>query len=97
MSGIVDDPAAGWDPLATGSAPGGSTPGHAVAVVGFEPSSSEPTGGWFIFRNSMGLNFGRIRDGDAVPQVPADGFGAISATYVENYCWELLSPINPSR
>jgi hypothetical protein len=66
--------------------------GHAVCVVAFQPDPTESGGGWFIFRNSVGLNWasGNQPTGDP-PRVPAHGYGAISATYVEGFCWEFLS------
>lgn len=68
--------------------------GHAVCVVGFQPDPLEPGGGWFIFRNSIGLNWASgLWDGDDAPRIPGRGYGAISATYVEGYCWEFFSPI----
>jgi hypothetical protein len=84
-SGRVRNPPAGWVPS--------GAPGHAVCVVGFQRDADEPTGGWFIFRNSLGLDWAE----DAItaagrPRVPHRGFGAISATYVEQYLWEMLSP-----
>jgi hypothetical protein len=83
-SGMVRDPRPDWVP---------SGAGHAVCVTGFQRDRHEPAGGWFIFRNSLGLDWGE----DAVsvtgiPRLPHRGFGAISATYVEKYCWEMLSP-----
>ncbi|MEM7254698.1 MAG: C1 family peptidase [Pseudomonadota bacterium] len=67
--------------------------GHAVCVIGFQQDPEEATGGWFIFRNSWGMDFAnRFQSMGAVPRVPAAGFGAISATYVDNYCWEWFSP-----
>lgn len=72
---------------------GAATPGHSVCVVGFQGDPSEATGGWFIFRNSVGGNFASEYDPDRPqpPRIPARGFGAISATYVEKFCWEWLS------
>jgi hypothetical protein len=68
--------------------------GHAVCVVGFQPDPLEPGGGWFIFRNSIGLNWASgLWYGDDAPRIPGRGYGAISATYVEGYCWEFFSPI----
>ena len=32
-----------------------------------------------------------IQPGGDPPRVPARGYGAISATYVEGFCWEYLS------
>jgi hypothetical protein len=66
--------------------------GHAVCVVAFQPDPAERGGGWFIFRNSVGLNWAYGLPGDDPPQVPERGYGALSATYVEGYCWELFSP-----
>jgi len=70
-------------------------PGHAVCVIGFQPDDGEPTGGWFIFRNSRGINWAAHIDTEnqEPPIVPARGYGAISATYIERYCWEILSPV----
>src|SRR5262249_2734213 len=63
-------------------------PGHAVCVIGFQPDHKESTGGWFIFRNSRGINWaGHIETENVEPAiVPALGYGAISATNVERYC-----------
>jgi hypothetical protein len=91
-SGRIEDPPANLvvppDP-ATAAA-------HAVCVVGFEPDPDEPTGGWFIFRNSFGENWALAIDPEMTspPIVPALGYGAISATYVERYCWEIFCPTN---
>jgi hypothetical protein len=76
------------DPYSDGVLSGG----HAVCVVAFQPDPAESGGGWFIFRNSVGLNWasGFQPAGDP-PRVPARGYGAISATYVEGFCWEFLS------
>jgi hypothetical protein len=73
--------------------PGGDLPGHAVCIVGFRPDSSEPTGGWFVFRNSRGTGWALFRDqtADHPRSVPAAGYGVVSATYIERYCWEMLS------
>lgn len=68
--------------------------GHTVCVVGFQPAPSveaEPTGGWFIFRNSLGTSWAtHPRTEGKAPRVPHEGYGAVSATYVEKYCWEYL-------
>jgi len=85
-SGVVSDPLPDTMPVS----------GHAVCLVGYQrPSASDAeSGGWFIFRNSVGLQFGRHRDptDTIAPIVPARGYGAISARYVQDYCWELYSP-----
>jgi hypothetical protein len=86
-SGVVRDPDKDMIPS------GADQPGHAVCIVGFQPDPNESTGGWFISRNSRGLNFAWYPDKDPnPPHVPAPGYGAISATYIEQYCWETLSP-----
>jgi hypothetical protein len=93
-SGEVIDPVEGdWmrqDPADATHAP----PGHAVCIVGFQPDAVEPTGGWFIFRNSRGINWAAHTDTDSKepPIIPERGYGAISATYVERCCWEVFSP-----
>ena len=73
--------------------------GHAVCVVGFQPAAQPDTrngGGWFIFRNSWGVEFGREGAGSPPasgqgPILPAPGYGAFSAAYAEAWCWEWLS------
>jgi hypothetical protein len=83
--GRVQDPPQGWKPPS-------DAPGHAVCVVGFQRDTDESNGGWFIFRNSAGLLWGASPgSSDRKPYIPDPGFGAISASYIENYCWELLS------
>ncbi len=62
--------------------------GHVVCITGFRPDASEPSGGWFTFRNSWGLAFASA----AARDVPARGYGLISASHVDLYCWEFLSP-----
>lgn len=72
---------------------GPRTDGHVVCITGFEPDEAEPLGGWFVFRNSWGLEFaaqsGTARPGqNAMPR----GFGMLSATHLNSYCWEYLVP-----
>jgi Papain family cysteine protease len=63
--------------------------GHAVCVVGFAPDPREPSGGYFVIRNSWGQNWGA-----QLPLAglygPDRGYGQLSATYVEKYLWEML-------
>jgi hypothetical protein len=68
--------------------------GHAVCVVGFEPGGVDKLGGYFIFRNSRGMEFGNdapLHGPENPPASPGPGFGTISAWHVENYVWEWLS------
>lgn len=64
--------------------------GHAVCIVGWEPDPSEPQGGYFIIRNSWGTNWGAQAPSTGNSYSPAPGYGEISASYVENYTWEIL-------
>jgi hypothetical protein len=84
--GVVQNPPPYWERAV----------GHAVCVLGFEPDAEEPMGGWFIFRNSLGLLWaGRAPEGfrgDPRALVPGPGYGAISASHVEQHCWEVFSP-----
>jgi hypothetical protein len=66
----------------------GATPdgGHAIVLVGYELSPTAPGGGAFIFRNSWGKDWGRLRGrhGDG-------GYGTLFFDYVkdnamEGYC-----------
>ena len=70
-----------------------NTPGHAACIIGFQPDREDAAGGWFIFRNSFGLGWADSIDPDrSTPSIPARGYGAIPASYVEDYCWEIFSP-----
>ena len=74
-------------------APGFDTipPGTRLAKLG----EAEPAGGYFVFRNSWGFEFGRkASDPDrprGPPRVPLPGYGTISASHVEAACWEAVS------
>ena len=63
--------------------------GHCVCVTGFVPDAGEPNGGYFVIRNSWGTRWAH-----SVPtssyRSPERGYGEISATYIETYCWEFL-------
>lgn len=63
--------------------------GHAVCVVGFVPDPEELQGGYFVFRNSWGTTkFGRKAPVEGWHAI-APGYGQISASYVDDYLWEL--------
>lgn len=68
--------------------------GHSVCITGFQPDPAEAMGGWFIFRNSLGTRWAQDAPDPSgpLPHVPQRGYGAISATYVDKYCWEIFSP-----
>ncbi|WP_375341272.1 C1 family peptidase [Xanthomonas perforans] len=63
------------------------TGGHAACLTGFVPDAMEPSGGYFIIRNSWGVDWGCD-----LPSVtwhgPEAGYGQISATYVDQFLWE---------
>jgi len=67
--------------------------GHVVCITGFTPDPSEPLGGWFIFRNSWGLEYASHA---AIPVAGRTsgvrGYGCLSATHLDLYCWEYLVP-----
>ena len=64
--------------------------GHAVCVTGFEPDASERVGGWFIIRNSW--NNGWATQSPAPGYYsPEIGYGQISATYIDQYLWEMMA------
>ena len=70
---------------------GPRTDGHVVCVTGFIPDPAEPLGGWFVFRNSWGLEFASHATlPDSGPTSGTRGYGLLSATHVNNYCWEYL-------
>lgn len=71
--------------------------GHVVCITGFVPVPADPLGGWFVFRNSWGLDFAS-HSTTAAKNLTAGlrGFGLISATHVNNYCWEYLVPVPKS-
>lgn len=64
--------------------------GHCVCVTGFQPDTSEPNGGYFIFRNSWGPAWARLAPSPGNSYSPEVGYGEISATYVDAYCWEFM-------
>jgi hypothetical protein len=64
--------------------------GHAVCVVGFEPDVAEPKGGFFILRNSWDVAWASGAPSPGNSYSPEQGYGDISATYIDDYLWELL-------
>ncbi len=71
--------------------------GHVVCLTGFIPDPDENLGGWFTFRNSWGTDFASRSLGDGYPaSASGRGNGIMSATHVNEYCWEYLVP-GPAR
>lgn len=71
------------------------TLGHAVCLVGYAPDPEAPGGGWFLFRNSWGLDF-RTRPAPPGDDQPGPGQGRLSAAAVDRFVWELLAPVRAS-
>lgn len=89
--------------LATGEVPDPETEvqmsGHAVCLIGFQPSATEPMGGYFLFRNSWGTEWATDAPNgppERTPYVPTPGYGTISATHLERYASEMLSLALPA-
>jgi hypothetical protein len=83
-TGIVGDRPPGWV-----IAPSG----HAVCILGFVRDLTELQGGWFIFRNSWGVEWGGSAPDKGAPvQVPRPGYGAMSARHAQEAVWEILAP-----
>jgi C1A family cysteine protease len=64
--------------------------GHCVCITGFVADSNEPSGGYFIFRNSWSPSWAKLAPSSGNTYSPEAGYGEISATYVDKYCWELM-------
>jgi len=62
--------------------------GHAICITGFAPDPAEPMGGYFVLRNSWSGAWGA---GNPSPNSkgPEQGYGWISASYIENHLWEM--------
>jgi hypothetical protein len=85
-SGMVPCP----DDLGAHVLEGPRADGHVVCLTGYRPDPAEPSGGWFVFRNSWGLSFGTH---SALKLAGTRGYGLLSATHINNYCWEYLVPV----
>jgi hypothetical protein len=66
--------------------------GHTVIVTGFRPDPAESTGGYFIVRNSYSTSWASVANAAPIGQLSSgrQGYGIISATYVDNYLEETL-------
>lgn len=66
--------------------------GHCVCLTGFVPDPTEPKGlGYFIVRNSWGTDWALNVPFPAQSLSPEQGYGEISAYYLDTYCWELYT------
>lgn len=67
--------------------------GHSVCLVGVCNDVDSDDIGWFVFRNSYGIDgFASDQETDQTePVAPAPGYGTISAHDVDRYCWEYLA------
>lgn len=71
--------------------------GHAVCITGYIPDDEEGKGGYFIFRNSYGTEWGRlagrvttsVTSPGRISHAPEPGYGHISATYIDEFTWEV--------
>ncbi len=64
--------------------------GHAVCTTGYIPDQNESMGGWFVFRNSWGRAWASSAP-TAGSLSPEQGYGYVSATYVDRFLWEMGS------
>lgn len=64
--------------------------GHVICLIGYAPDAEVEGEGWFIFRNSWGVDFGHAGN-RRFPELPP-GYGTISAAHVDHYCWEYYAP-----
>ena len=55
--------------------------GHCMTMVGFKDDESWPGGGYFIFRNSWGEEWGRDCEFGA-------GYGTLPYAFIAEHCWE---------
>lgn len=63
--------------------------GHCVCIVGYSPDEDEPTGGYFVIRNSWSEDWGS-QNPDSESHAPAPGYGFVSGTYINTYAWEIM-------
>jgi hypothetical protein len=68
--------------------------GHAVCIVGYLRDSSDSGGGWFVCRNSWGLEWASeafSAQPFAIKALPGRGYGVMSARYIDTLCSELFT------
>lgn len=75
--------------------PNGDCPeGHAVCIIGYLKNSKVTGGGWFVCRNSWGLQWAsEAHAGEpfAIKDLPGRGYGVISAEYLNTLCSEIFT------
>ncbi|WP_237216362.1 C1 family peptidase [Falsiroseomonas oryziterrae] len=71
--------------------------GHAVCILGFQPATKDPLGGYFVFRNSWGGRFAeqpnkpaQVAGKPLEPTVPDVGYGVIGADELDAYVTEIM-------
>jgi C1A family cysteine protease len=81
--GIVADP--------TGDCPDG----HAVCIIGYLQDRRPPGGGWFVCRNSWGLEWSSEANCSSQPfairTLPGRGYGVLSVRYVNTHVSEIMT------
>jgi C1A family cysteine protease len=75
--------------------PDGDCPdGHAVCIVGYLRDPRGAGGGWFVCRNSWGLEWASEAFSDqpfAIKDLPGRGYGVMSAKYIDTLCSEIFT------
>jgi len=70
--------------------------GHAVCIIGYLKDPKVAGGGWFICRNSWGLEWASEANAAqpfAIPGLPGRGYGVISVEYLDTHCSEIFTVV----
>lgn len=70
------------------------TAGHSVLLTGYVVDPADPQRGWFLFRNSWGVDFNPYGEAPAIEPLRGKlrpGCGALSSEAVDAYVWEYLA------
>jgi hypothetical protein len=82
LYGIVVPPLRGTRPVG----------GHAICITGFVADATEPSGGYFLFRNSWDLDWATsVPATSSGRYVVKKGYGQMGASYLDRYLWEQCS------